>query len=106
MKQTRKRLATIAVALVMMLSLVPVLAESGHGPLWIEGAEGKTLTWWVPIDGTSAQYMETWEDHPFFQWMEEQTGVHVEFIHPSIEQMEQQFNLMMNSNNYYDILFR
>ena len=105
MKKHLKQLSCLALALVMALCALPALAGEAHGPLWIEGAEGKTLTYCIPIDSQAAQYFETYAEHPFFQWMEEQTGVHVEFIHPSWEQMEQQFNLMMTSGNYYDILY-
>ena len=74
-------------------------------PLYIEGSEGVTLTYWIPIDSTAAQHYETLAEHPYFQWLKEQTGVNVEFIHPSYEQMEQQMNLMIASNKYYDMLY-
>lgn len=76
-----------------------------HGPLWIEGGEGVTLTYWIPIDYIAAEHFDNLAEHPFFVWMEEQTGVKVEFVHPSDEQMEMQFNLMVASDEYYDMLF-
>ncbi len=100
-----KALVCLMLAISMLLCSVPSMAEAEHGPLWIEGGEGVTLTWWIPIDSTSAQYMETYAELPFMQWMTEQTGVAVEFIHPSWEQMEQQYNLMMTSGAFYDIMF-
>ena len=75
MKKHLKQLSCLALALVMALCALPALAGEAHGPLWIEGAEGKTLTYWIPIDSQAAQYFETYAEHPFFQWMEEQTGV-------------------------------
>ena len=100
---TKKLLSLLLIA-ILLLPCLPALAAQ-HGPMWIEGGEGVTLTYWVPIDSTSAQHMDTYEEHPFYQWMEEQTGVHVEFVHPSEEQMSQQFNLMLTSGNYYDMLY-
>ena len=100
MKKTTRCLS-LALCLLMALTIVPAVAEDAHGPLWIGDYE---LTFWTPIESTAAQYYETLAEHPYFQWMEEQTGVHVEFIHPSYEQMEQQLNLMITTGNYYDIM--
>lgn len=100
-----RKMTSLVLILMLILNSFPIFAAQEHGALWIEGAEGVTLTYWAPIDATSAQYYESYADHPFFKWMEEQTGIHVEFIHPSYEQMEQQFNLMVASGNYYDMLF-
>ncbi len=79
--------------------------DSEHGSLYIEGSDGVTLSYWIPIDSTAAQNYESLAEHPYFIWLEEQTGVSVEFIHPSYEQQEQQLNLMISSGNFYDILF-
>lgn len=78
---------------------------SDKGPLYIEGSEGVTLTYWIPMDSTPAQYFSTLAEHPYFAWLEEQTGVTVEFIHPSYEQMDQQLNLMIASGDFYDMLY-
>lgn len=75
------------------------------GSLYIEGSEGVTLTYWIPIDSTAAQNFSTLAEHPYFQWLQEQTGVTIEFIHPSYEQMEQQLNLMIASKDFYDLLY-
>lgn len=83
----------------------PASSASDKGPLYIEGSEGVTLTYWIPIDSTAAQHYETLAEHPYFQWLKEETGVNVEFIHPSYEQMEQQMNLMIASKKYYDMLY-
>lgn len=81
-------------------------SESGEkGPLYIEGSEGVTLTYWIPIDSLQAQNYATLAEHPYFIWLKEQTGVNVEFIHPSTEQQDQQLNLMIASGEYYDMLY-
>ena len=80
--------------------------ESGEkGPLYIEGSEGVTLTYWIPISSLQAQNFSTMAEHPYFVWLKEQTGVNVEFVHPSEEQMDQQLNLMLASGKFYDMLF-
>ena len=74
------------------------------GDLYIEGSEGVTLTYWIPMDSVQTQNFSTLAEHPYFQWLQEQTGVTIEFIHPSYEQMDQQLNLMIASGEYYDML--
>lgn len=97
-----RKILSLCLALLMVFSCTLALAEDAHGPLWIGEHE---LTYWMPMSSEQAQHFTTLAEHPFYQWMEEQTGVHVEFIHPSWEQMNQQFNLMMNSNNFYDLIY-
>ena len=79
--------------------------DSSHGPLWIEGGEGVTLTYWIPMDYVCSEEYSSLSEHPFFKWMEDQTGVKVEFVHPSEEQMDVQFNMMLNSGNFCDLMF-
>lgn len=95
-----KKLLALVLAAMLLLSCAPALAEE-HGPYWI-GEE--TLTYWIPMDSSQAQTFTTLNEHPFYQWMEEQTGVHIEFIHPSTEQMDQQYNLMLTNNEFYDMM--
>ncbi|MBE5776607.1 MAG: extracellular solute-binding protein [Clostridiales bacterium] len=96
-----RKLLSLLLALLMALSLTPALAEE-KGDLWIGDYE---LTYWMPISSTNAQHYTSLEEHPFYIWLEEQTGVHITFIHPSWEQMEQQFGLMMNNDDFYDLIY-
>lgn len=80
-------------------------SDQKKGSLYIEGSEGVTLSYWIPIDNLPAQNYATLAEHPYFQWLQEETGVTIEFIHPSYEQMEQQLNMMIASNDFYDLLF-
>ncbi len=100
-----KRFLALCLAAMLVMSMVPAMAEE-KSPLYIEGSEGVTLTYWVPMSGTQAQYYDNLNDHPFYQWLEEQTGVHIEFIHPSEEQMSTQFTLMLASGQYYDLMYQ
>jgi trimethylamine:corrinoid methyltransferase-like protein len=81
-----RKLFSLLLILCMLLSAVPALAEEAKGDLWIGDYE---LSYWVPLSFIQAQHYTDLNEHPFFQWMEEQTGVHINFIHPSEEQMQQ-----------------
>lgn len=104
MISAKRPLAVLLLAALLLTLLTPALA-SEKGPLYIEGSEDVTLTYWIPIDGNAAQKYTTLAEHPYFIWLKEQTGVNIEFIHPSWDQMDQQMNLMVTSGNYYDLLF-
>ncbi len=80
-------------------------ASETQGPLYINGGEGVTLTYWIPMDTQQAQNYSTLAEHPYFQWLEEQTGVKIDFVHPSWEQASQQLNVMIASEDYYDMLY-
>ena len=95
-----KKLLALVLAAMMLLSCGSALAEE-KGPHWIGDY---TVTWWVPMDGDQAQNYTTLAEHPYFKWMMEVTGVTIEFIHPSWEQMDQQYNLMLTNNSFYDIM--
>lgn len=101
-----KPLRFLAALLALLMLCAPALAEEKKSPLYIEGSEGVTLTYWIPMSSTQTQYFSNLSEHPFWQWMEAQTGVHVEFIHPSEDQMATQATLMMASGNYYDLMFQ
>lgn len=79
--------------------------SSEKDSLYIEGSEGVTLTYWIPMGELESQNFTSLAEHPYFIWLKEQTGVNVEFIHPSWEQQSAQLNLMLASHNLYDMLF-
>ena len=97
-----KRILSLLISVLLALGVMPfAVAEDELDDMWIGEYE---LTYWTPIDFSSAQIFDTYAEHPFYKWLEEQTGVHVTFIHPAEEQMDQQFNLMISSGQFYDIL--
>lgn len=101
--KTVKRITALLLCSLMLLTLSPAMAEiAEHSPLWIGNY---TLSYWINMGTTNAQYYTSLSEHPFMKWMEEQTGIHIEFVHPSEEQKEQQFNMMIASGSTYDLLF-
>ncbi|MBO4367341.1 MAG: hypothetical protein J5859_01395, partial [Clostridia bacterium] len=97
-----KKILSLIIIFALLLSIPAMSAAAEENGLWIGDY---TLTYWIPIDYSSAQVYDSYADHPFFKWMEEKTGVKITFIHPSEEQMDQQFNLMVSSGKYYDMMF-
>lgn len=66
--------------------------------------EQVTLTMWAPFNVNAASVMEDFNGSLVFQEMEKRTNVHIEFIHPAIGQDSEQFNLMIASQEYPDMI--
>lgn len=66
--------------------------------------EQVTLTMWAPFNVNAASVMEDYNGSLTFQEMEKRTNVHIEFIHPAIGQDSEQFNLMIASQEYPDMI--
>jgi len=44
--------------------------------------DGKSFTFWTPLDSASAPTMSSYSEMLFYQEMEKATGVHIDFLHP------------------------
>lgn len=66
--------------------------------------ETVTLTIWCPINLQASAIMDDYNGSLVFQEMEERTNVHIEFIHPASGQESEQFNLMIASGEYPDMI--
>ncbi len=98
----KKLLALVLCAMTLCTLIGSAALAEEPDEMWIGD---HTISWWIPMDGKTTQYFEDYSEHPFFQWMHEKTGVTVEFYHYAIEQKDTQLQLMINSDNYYDMLF-
>lgn len=80
----------------------PEYPETGTYP--IPGADGITLTYWRPWTSGISQYFNDYGETPVYQAIAERTGVNIEFIHPTIGEEKNQFNLMVASGQFPDIM--
>lgn len=64
-----------------------------------------TLTMWVTLRKASAS-MQDFNQKVCFQEMEKATGIHIEFKHPATSGLEDQFNMMVASNDLPDIIWK
>lgn len=60
-----------------------------NGSLHIEGGDGVTLTYWIPMESIQAQAFSSLAEHPYYVWLKEETGVDIDFIHPTPLQSEE-----------------
>lgn len=76
-----------------------VAVESVEFPL----KESVTLTYWMPLNASVSKNHSNMNDTKLYQEMEKRTGVKLAFQHPPLGQEQEQFNLMVASNELPDI---
>ncbi len=69
------------------------------------GASPVELSLWMVYSEKLAPYYTSYNDVPFYQELEKATNVKLEFIHPPVGQEEEQFNLLVASNEFPDMIY-
>lgn len=62
------------------------------------------LTYWCGLGSTAASVISSYNDMPMYQKAQEITGVKIDFKHPPVGQEGEQFNLMVASRDFPDIM--
>jgi len=63
-----------------------------------------TLTCWASLNSNVAQHSSSYSEIPLYKELEKRTGVKIEFLHPPVGQENEQFNLMIASNELPDMI--
>ena len=95
----KKSLAVLLTLILALSALSGALAEITY-PLSEEKIE---LTVWAV--NTLPDYVADLNETPFYQALEEATGVHINFIHPTSTNLQEQFNLLMFADQLPDIIY-
>lgn len=66
--------------------------------------EPLTLTFYTAADPNVTATMKNYGEIACYKEMEKRTGIHIEFIHPSSENADDQFNLVLASGDLPDIM--
>lgn len=94
----------------MCLILLAALLISGmifaNGQQSSETEGAKKLVVWETLWSNAAQSMTSLSEAPLYKELEKRTGVEVSFIHPAEGQEDEQFNLLVASNDLPDMIFR
>lgn len=64
----------------------------------------KTLTYWGELNAVVAANYKSLGDSPFGKTWQEKTGVGIEFQHPAVGQVSEQFNLLMSNKTLPDLI--
>ncbi|MDR1599628.1 MAG: hypothetical protein LBS11_07140 [Oscillospiraceae bacterium] len=91
----KKTLAiAIALCLTLALSSLPSLSEG----------EPIKLTHWIDLGATGAAVLSTMDENLVMRKLQEITGVDLEFLHPAVGQINEQFNLLVASRELPDVM--
>ena len=65
---------------------------------------GTTLTWYTTLNGNVSDNFANLGDTPWAKYVEEQTGITIEFQHPTQGSEAEEFAVMLASGEYPDII--
>jgi putative aldouronate transport system substrate-binding protein len=93
-------------AMCLALSLVFVFVSFGNGQKEAPKSSGGKLdiSYWIIMEPNLAQMVTTFADRPFWKQVMDRTNTDIKFIHPALGQETEQFNLMIASGDYPDLL--
>lgn len=85
-------------------SAEPAKTEQPSGPVTYPIKTDVTLTYWVGLNTNVSTTSATLNETEFAKQLEKQTGIKVKYIHPTLGQNKEQFNLMLASKDLPDII--
>lgn len=105
MKNNLKRAMLLMMALVMLVTMAGCGGKDEEATTVAEGEMPEKLTVWASLGNLAAQAgAEDRGDILAYQLIEEKTGVEVEWICPSEIAQQEQFNLLIASGEYPDVI--
>lgn len=96
-----KRFWSIMIALAMVLALAPAVTFT---PAQADATE--TIDWWYYANTDVLVTADTLSETAFGKELSRRMGVNINFIHPPVGQETEQFNLIIATGTYYDIMSR
>lgn len=79
----------------------PPSVKEGQYPF---GDSTASLTYWMPINGGAANFISNYDENPAIAKLQADTGIDIQFTHPTVGMEKEQFNLMMASGELPDIV--
>ncbi len=95
--------------LTLSLALMCLAGCGGNGGSTYQGeiefplSETAKLTYWVPLSG-SVGVVDNFNEMGMYKTLQEKTNVEIEFIHPVQSNVKEQFNIMIATGEYPDII--
>ncbi len=65
---------------------------------------GTKLTWWTKLNANVSATYPNLGDTPWAKYVQEKTGIEIEFIHPTVGSESEEFSIMVASGEYPDII--
>lgn len=93
---------SIGAAVAAVVFMAAALSGCGGPVETAQGQERIELTWWTI--NHQAGLLSSYQEVEAFQTMQERSGIQIQFIHPAEGQATSQFNVMISSGDYPDII--
>ena len=91
--------------LALILSVVALISFAGCGNKKTnDDASSNKLSWWIAINSVVGQSASNYGEIPLYKEVQKQTGIEIDFVHPVVGQETQQFNIMVASGEFPDII--
>lgn len=122
MKERFKRVSALLLTVAMAVSCFAACGsnneteQGGSDPVSTEGTEvvsadfsypvdtDVTLTYWTELNANVAANYNNLSETTFGQNLQEETGISIEFQHPAVGQVSEQFNLLLGKTTLPDII--
>ena len=89
---------------VMAIGVVSTILTACSSTSKQQQNDTKELSYWCSIPPTSISQISNLSQMTMYQEMEKQTGIKIQFIHPAANQSGEQFNLMIASGEFPDMI--
>ncbi len=104
-----RKFVTLLLSLCLLCACLPAAAgaettETTATPVVNDTGSPVTLTVFRYIDTNLQDYIQDWNETPFYQKMEELTGVHVDFVSPPYSTAQETLNSLLISGDMPDII--
>lgn len=96
----KKILSLLLTMVILVACMGAALSETEGYPYEFDG----TLTYWIALNSNVAASEATLNTTPFAQYLIEETGINIEYIHPVVGSETEGFNLMLASGDLPDII--
>lgn len=94
------------ISLLLAVCMTLGMTACGGAKKEAQDSGDRPLTYWTAINSSQITTMDNYSMLPMFQKLMEKTGVKLEFLHPPAGQAAEQYNLLIASGDYPDIIER
>ena len=99
-----KKLIALVLGIMMLMTVAVSGVAEEKSDLHI--ADDVTLRFFFDLDlAANVPGMQNYNDSDAYKWLEEQTGIHIEWIHPASGTSREAFNLLFASDDMPDLIY-
>ena len=93
-----------AVLLCVSILCISLCFAGCSGKQAVSDGDINTFTYWTSLPAVLATLVQSFGEVEMYKYLEEKTGIHIDFIHPAAGQEGEQFNLLLASRDFPDMI--